>query len=84
MPDTVEVLHYRDPDGECEIRVWVNGDLVAVHEEDVDPGRGHELAEWDEQTGAIDNNPSLSLAFRGAVHNARNVARDSEYVKESY
>lgn len=46
----IEVLHYRDPDSECYLDIWVDGVKVDTFiEEDVDPGRGYTAENWAER-----------------------------------
>lgn len=79
---TVEVLHYRDPDGGCDVRVFIDGEEVATRIEDVDPGRGHVRWEWDAHTAELRIDDDLSPGFVDAVLAARDFARESEYVEE--
>lgn len=51
-PVKVQILHGRDPDSDCGITVFVNGQRVPdaeVYVEDVDPGRGYEDGVWEER-----------------------------------
>ncbi|MHB1525019.1 MAG: hypothetical protein ACYCZN_01845 [Candidatus Dormibacteria bacterium] len=49
MAETVvEVVHYRDPDASCEMRVFVDGAEVSFNEVTIDTGAGYSLADWDE------------------------------------
>lgn len=48
----VQILHGRDPDSECELTVFVDGQRVPnteVYVEDIDPGRGYEDGVWKER-----------------------------------
>lgn len=47
MAETVEVVHYRDPDASCQIRVFVDGAEVPFNEVTIDPGAGYSLADWE-------------------------------------
>lgn len=43
LQPVVQIIHSRDPDGECGIEVYVNGERVKdVTVEDIDPGRGYD------------------------------------------
>ena len=50
----IEILHYRDPDRGCDIYVYVDGVETDPYTEiayvNVDPGRGHDVEDWDETT----------------------------------
>lgn len=49
-PPRVQVLHSRDPDSSCDLRVWINGREVEVTEVcDVDPGAGHSREDWNDR-----------------------------------
>lgn len=77
---TVEVLHQRDPDEGCDITVWVNGIKHDAEIDDIDPGRGYDVDDWDEQTDELRARPGLSDAFRSAAVAARVDARSSKYI----
>lgn len=58
----IEVLHIRDPDYECYMRVWVDGKEVppsAISIEDIDPGRGYDAETWEEriEEARVDTSP---------------------------
>lgn len=38
----IDVIHMRDPDSECDIEVYVDGERVGVHMWSFDPGAGYE------------------------------------------
>lgn len=80
---SVEVLHQRDPDGGCDLTVWVNGIETTAFTEDVDPGRGHDVEDWDDNTDVLRACPGLSDAFRSAAVAARVEARSSKYIEEA-
>lgn len=49
----IEILHVRDPDGECSFTIWVDGQQVADSEWalfDVDAGRGYTYEDWKENS----------------------------------
>jgi len=48
MAETVEVIHYRDPDSSCEMYVFVDGAKVSLREVTIDPGAGYSRSDWDE------------------------------------
>lgn len=47
----LEIIHSRDPDGECGFSYYVNGrpsdgDSIEIGQYDLDAGRGYEFADW--------------------------------------
>lgn len=80
---TIEILHSRDPDGDCTIRVFADGvDITDTAKlVDIDPGHGWTRADWDAQTAAIDS-MGLSDAMRNAVHADLDVFADSEFITD--
>jgi len=80
----IEILHERDLDSECAVRVWVDGVEVTddVHVEDLDPGRGWLAADWDENHRDALQRPDLSESYRAAVDQAYSAGRKSKYVEE--
>lgn len=81
MTPQVEVMHDRDPDGYCTIRVWVDGVEVDAYEESIDPGAGHMRSEWDEHTESV-RTSGRTAEFVEAVAEARDAAASSPYVME--
>lgn len=78
--NTIEILHMRDPDGGCDLYVYVDGVLRSdVVVEDVDPGRGWDAEDWDEDTACVPT--GYTDAFRRAVVDARESAKDSGYIE---
>lgn len=78
----IEVLHSRDPDSECEVTVWVDGEIVGFDLEDVDPGRGHDLESWTARMHTTrEQNPGRSPAFADAVDDTLQNWLESEYVR---
>ena len=51
MSGRIDVVMYRDPDSETELRVFVNGEDVTdeLHVIDFDPGRGHMRSDVEEE-----------------------------------
>lgn len=76
----IAILHTRDPDSSCELRVFIDdievpaGQLVI---EDIDPGRGYIRSDWDESIAAYDGDDS---AFAAAAREALIAAADSKYI----
>lgn len=75
----VEVLHHRNSDSGCDLRVFVDGVEVGFTLESVDAGAGHERAEWNESLLHTAGNAELSEAFRVASVDAR--VSEAEYSK---
>lgn len=47
----VEIVHFRDPDSECDVHVFVDGVKIPQEQTtyvDLDPGRGYSREDWDE------------------------------------
>jgi hypothetical protein len=79
----LEILHQREPDDECSVRVWVNRvELTDFTYDDIDPGRGHIAEEWDETHRAAIANPDLSESYRAALDQAYTAGRESKYVED--
>lgn len=75
----IELLHVRDPDSDCDIRLWIDGKQVAVECVDIDPGRGYSREDWDENIAWAEKLPPGS--FRDAVLEAYRANAGSEYVR---
>jgi len=78
----VEVLHYRDPDSSCDITVWIDGKLVDCTVEDIDPGRGYMMSDWEERIRDNRENTTYSEPFRQAVDEALEAASGSKYIED--
>ena len=80
MAETVEVIHYRDPDSSCEMCVFVDGVEVAVTAEvTIDPGAGYSRADWDQQRA--EGLAGLSPSARALATRCFDSAEDkSEYI----
>ncbi len=72
----VEVLVERDPDADIGVCIFLNGTLLfdslgsgqgKATVEMIDPGKGWLLDEWQDRTGEIREDQTLSPAFRSAV-----------------
>lgn len=79
----VELLHVRDSDGGCYIEVWVDGHKVPFTEENVDPGRGHEVGDWYESIEYTARAEGYSPEFRAAALAAQVESLDSKYIDGS-
>lgn len=83
VPITLEILHGRDPDSSCELSPYVNGvglDQGNFDVEDLDPGWGYELSDWEDHTEWVrtaDYSPSFKAAV---VANRDEVASYSQYI----
>lgn len=72
-PPELAVLHVRDPDGYCDVRLFADGtaldvDLYGV--ESVDAGAGHDAEEWADRIAAAEADPPSD--YRNAVVAALN------------
>ena len=86
-PMRIEILHTREADGGCEVDVYIDGQPVRddVTVQDVDPGRGYPLEDWQETTAFIEADPTLSDAFKAAVLAARDAEEeDSEFIERPH
>lgn len=76
----IQILHERDPDSDCSVRVFVD-DVELHHSEfeyvDVDPGRGYDGADWDADTEQYAQD---TTAFGRACHAAHLAGGESKYV----
>jgi hypothetical protein len=77
----IEILHQRDPDSECDVRLFLDGAEVTDEIEfvDVDPGRGHDIEDWlESKRFAMDG---ASAAAAAAVADAYDAGSHSPYVE---
>lgn len=81
MPE-VEILHVRDPDGGCDITVLVDGERVQYEEVTVDPGRGHDRADWLENIEHVRANDDLTPGFRALAVAELEAASSSKYIED--
>lgn len=70
----IEVLVYRDPDGDTEVTVFLDGQVLAALVEVIDPGAGHCLSDWIDHTSAVATNEAYSPEFQAAVVTVRTTA----------
>jgi hypothetical protein len=79
----VEIVHGRDPDSECEITVFVDGERVSdVYVEDIDPGRGYDRSTWDERIADMRDNANLTEGFRTLAVDTLEAFSGSKYIEE--
>lgn len=81
----VEIVYGRDPDGPCELRVFVTGRPahdagVAVREYHSDPGAGYDRATWDASTAA-EASKATSREVADAVIALRTADAECDYVE---
>ena len=62
----VEVKHVRDPDGSCQIAVYIDGQPAPITVYDVDAGAG-----WDEQSWQAHRDDCLAQASAGMQEDLR-------------
>lgn len=79
---TYEIVHTRDPDGDCEISLFHRGGRASgVEVYDIDPGRGYVRAEWDDTTAHIVQRASPEAGK--LVKRLRDEqAEDSQYIED--
>jgi hypothetical protein len=79
----IEILHVRDPDDYCSLRVWLDGvEQPGQDYVDVDPGRGYTILDWEEAQGAEGLVEGRSPAFQRAVDAAFDDAKDSKFIEK--
>lgn len=78
----VEVLHERDPDSECNVRIWIDGVEAKVDYVDIDPGRGYTYEDWDESRDCARSKLGRSDPFREAVDQAYADGRENKYITD--
>jgi hypothetical protein len=74
----VTILHVRDPDSACSMRVFVDGLEVESEEIDVDAGCGYDVEDWEESIAWAEQMPDSPL--RDAVLEAYGDPPGSEYI----
>jgi hypothetical protein len=80
----LEILHTRDSDGGCYLDVYIDGEPVTEFRvQDVDPGRGYDIADWRETTEFVAADETLTEAFRGAVVTARETWENADGIDHS-
>lgn len=81
----VQIVHGRNPDAECGLTVFVDGQRVDAEVEDIDPGRGYTRSDWDvrlrDAAIAVQENPGD--AYRLAVWQELTEAGDSQYITDN-
>lgn len=78
----IDILHVRDPDSACDVRVFLDGEEQNWQEVDVvdiDPGRGYTLEDWEENIAWAEDMPES--AFRDAVMEAYGTPPGAEYIQ---
>lgn len=81
----IEILHQRDPDGECSLTVYVNGKALPdnqVYVADVDPGASGSASNMRESAIEIETHQDRTPAFRQAAAQAYYDAAESKYAEE--
>lgn len=63
----VEVLHVRDPDGYCEVDIYLDGVAARATEQSIDPGAGRTRSGWNEHLSEVEGDETLSPAFKAAT-----------------
>lgn len=77
----IEIAGYRDPDGEVELAVFVDGVVVTPDIVDiVDPGRGYTIQDWAEQIRDADAVPGASPAWAARIRQYYDQGEESKYV----
>lgn len=85
----IQLIHLRDPDNECTLIVFADGQRVPigdVSEDDIDPGRGHLRSDWNDRLyDALQDVEMAPLedgatAYDTALVNALMSAADSQFI----
>lgn len=75
----IEVIHWRDPDSESLVAVFVDGkEVTPAHEVHLDPGKGWVQEDWDQLTEGFE---VLSPAARELAEEWFRQASDSTYIQ---
>lgn len=72
----VQIIHSRDPDSECGLRVFV--DDVETNDfsyDDLDPGRGWTDEDWEERIADVDTSTNYGKALRDQLEQLRPAQR---------
>lgn len=80
-PRSITVLHVRDPDGACTVRLFLDGvELSYDHFDvvDVDAGRGYTAEDWEESIAWAQTMPDTAL--KAAVLEAYGDPPGDEYI----
>lgn len=83
----IEILHVRDSDSDCEMRVWIDGERVPSEDvfiEDVDPGRGYTKEDWDENIEYTRNHENMSPDFKAAALAMLEGNADNKYIVDHW
>ena len=79
----IEILHTRDPDSDCGVRVWVDGvEVKEFYMDDLDPGRGYQDEDWEENlqdARDADTTPAFKEAVIAAYEQFRPVQKKWSY-----
>lgn len=83
MKPKVTILHVRDPDSACDVRVFIDGveqDWQDIGIVDVDAGRGYTLEDWNESRAWAKKMPESAL--RDAVIEAYGDPPGAKYIDD--
>lgn len=82
LSQTIEILHTRDPDGDCGVQLFVGGQLWNgnVNVVDLDPGRGYRRSDW-EESKEYDTTHGSPM-FCQAVTEAYEAFDNNQYIEE--
>lgn len=81
QPPRISVVHTRDPDTACSLKVFLDGQRVEADVEDIDPGHGYPSSCWTERlTAAEDSHAHAPTEHTAAVLAALRSQADSEHL----
>jgi hypothetical protein len=85
MSMKVQIIHGRDPDNECGMTVFVDGQRVADGDlgvVDLDPGRGWQRSEWNDRLyDAIENLVNDDSPYNQALVSELNSFADNKFIQ---
>ena len=80
-PPRISVVHTRDPDSECSLEVFLDGNRVQADVEDIDPGRGYPRSCWTRRIAdAADSHTHAPTEHTAAVLAALESQADNEHL----
>jgi hypothetical protein len=76
----IELIHYRDPDAECDHALFIDGVKVEFAYTSMDPGAGWERSQWNEHVNQ--SLAELSPAAREFAEGWFESASESEHIDD--
>lgn len=79
QPPRLDVLAFRDPDGDTDVRIYLNGVAAGGADYSFDPGAGRQLDEVRANAYDALNNPETPGYLRGDIHEGYCLEQDGGY-----